>query len=204
MVRCFRPASDAVPTRRGQIVTIVSFALVLAVGGCGGGDDDVPATASRSGADERSAPVTATTQDTVAAPADAMLAGESAVAAQTVSAPPADPEPQDAESVPVVPDTDRAAAPSPRGDVPHATTTAAESLGPYCLQLGSFRNPAYAEQRLARLSDSGVHAVIEVATVEGITYHRVCVPNLPDLAAAQRLGDTLYSEYGFAYLVRKE
>lgn len=167
---------------------LLLLGLGLVVAGCGGGDEERAQPATDHSSDQWSAPLPAAVVDTpLVAEADSAAAG--GYGEQPAAIPPAEPP---------------AAAAAPAAAEPVRVVAGADDLGPYCLQVGSFRQVANADQRLARLSESGVHAVIETATVGGMRYHRVCVPNLPDQTAARRLGDTLYAEYGFAYLIRKE
>ena len=175
---------------------LLLLGLGLVVVGCGGGDEERAQPATDHSSDQWSAPLPAAVIDTsLVAETDSAAADGSGE--QPAEIPPA--EPPAAAAVPA-----GAAQPPPAAAEPVRVVAGADDLGPYCLQVGSFRQVANAERRLARLSESGVHAVIETATVGGRRYHRVCVPNLPDQTAARRLGDTLYAEYGFAYLIRKE
>lgn len=170
-----------------------------AVAGCGGRDDDRPQPTPNVETAEPSLPRAAGAVDSVLA-----VTADTAAAVREV---PLTEAPQPAAVPPdTVPRRPAPASPAPRPStaepVPFAAGT--RDLGPYCLQVGAFRNPAYAEERYLSLATRGLHAVIETATVDGVLYHRVCVPNLPDRSAARRLGDTLAAEHGFAYLIRKE
>ncbi len=176
----------------GATAALLLLGLGLVVAGCGGGDDERAQPATDHSSDQWSAPLPAAVIDTpLVAETDSAAAGR--YDDQPAEIPTAEPP----ATVPAQP-------PLPAAAEPVRVVAGADDLGPYCLQVGSFRQVANADRRLARLSESGVHAVIETATVGGLRYHRVCVPNLPDQTAARRLGDTLYAEYGFAYLIRKE
>ena len=182
----------------GATAALLLLGLGLVVAGCGGGDDERAQPATAQSSDQWSAPLPAAVIDTpLVAEADSAAAGR--YDDQPAEIPTAEPPATVAE-----PAAGAAQPPPPAAAEPVRVVAGADDLGPYCLQVGSFRQVANAERRLARLSESGVHAVIETATVGGRRYHRVCVPNLPDQTAARRLGDTLYAEYGFAYLIRKE
>jgi len=85
-----------------------------------------------------------------------------------------------------------------------ATPTTERDLGPYWLHLGSFRETANAQRRLDEVAAAGVSVILTVATVDGVTYHRVCVPNLKDMDAAYDLGERLRRELGLKYLVWKD
>lgn len=83
-------------------------------------------------------------------------------------------------------------------------TAAASGRGPYCLQIGSFRDATNASRQVAELAAAGVEAEIVPATVAGTRYHRVWVTGLGSKAEATRLGERLQTELGLSYLVRKE
>ena len=56
---------------------------------------------------------------------------------------------------------------------PESSLTPASSQDSYILQVGSFRNPADAEQMKARLALLGSSATVQTVTVNGQTWHRV-------------------------------
>jgi cell division protein FtsN len=205
MTNCFRGTCCGTPNPRYAFFAVLACVLAVTTAGCGGGDDESAQTASAESDSRWTAPVPAVAGDTLAVATDSLSGGSAVIAdpsdpaRQTAAVPPG------AETTPAPDDAGPVAKTAPPGGVtgPRAMTAPVD-LGPYCLQVGSFRRTLNAERRLARLAESGVNAFIEVATVGGLRYHRVCVPNLPDQAAARRLGDTLYAEYGFAYLIRKE
>jgi len=94
---------------------------------------------------------------------------------------------------------------------PPATSAAVRSsqptdtarLGPYCLQVGSFKVRDRAEQRAAELENAGYIVEIVEATVTGTLYYRVYLPNLPTQLDAEQLGERLRRSHGFDYLVKK-
>jgi hypothetical protein len=75
--------------------------------------------------------------------------------------------------------------------------------GPYCVQVGAFRDAERAQQRRDQVVEFGLTAVLDEAKVDGVTYHRVIVPNLADLPTANNLADRLRRELGVEALVRK-
>jgi cell division protein FtsN len=56
---------------------------------------------------------------------------------------------------------------------PESSMTSASTQDSYILQVGSFRNPADAEQMKARLALLGSKATVQTVTVNGQTWHRV-------------------------------
>ncbi len=80
---------------------------------------------------------------------------------------------------------------------------ARSDLGPWSLQVGSFRSPEAAEARAAELRDAGTRPVVVEATVHDVRYWRVVVPNLADRAMAEDLGRRLARNLGVEYLVRR-
>jgi len=86
---------------------------------------------------------------------------------------------------------------------PSAGRTRSDFLGPYCLQMGSFKSRNRAEQLAVELRNAGYAVEIVEATVGGILYHRVYLPNLPTRSDAEQLGERLKRSHGHDYLVRK-
>ena len=100
-------------------------------------------------------------------------------------------------------ETDTAAPPASAPTPTRSSHASSGYLGPYCLQVGSFRKPSYAENRAGELEGAGYTVEIVEATVRGDVYYRVYLPNLSSQYDAERLGERVQRDLGFDYLVKK-
>lgn len=64
------------------------------------------------------------------------------------------------------------------------------------LVLASSRYPRGVEAIQARLAEAGYPAYIEAVPINDTMWHRVVIDHLPDVANAQKLGESLVGEYG--------
>ena len=202
----------------GAAGILLLLVVTVMLTGCGGDDDAERSTQGATKADMLPAGYATTSADTspTEVPGDVVVetpvdvAGEGSFGAAQNSASDLS---QDTASgaaqgtpdrEPVATATGQPAAQWPSEPASTASPTTERDLGPYWLHLGSFRETANAQRRLDEVAGVGVSAILTVATVDGVTYHRVCVPNLKDMDAAYDLGERLRRELGLKYLVWKD
>lgn len=194
---------------------VFSAGCCLLLVGCGGGEDDdasprtselVPsqlddtatATAGTGGA-VAGGGLAATGPDTshagLADPVAASDQDRTPVERQPVPTGTAPPQPEPATTTQTPADREKLP--------PSAERARSFFLGPYCLQMGSFKSRNRAEQLAVELGNAGYAVEIVEATVGGTLYHRVYLPNLPTRADAEQLGERLKRSHGHDYLVRK-
>jgi cell division septation protein DedD len=172
-----------VSTRSILAVAGLVSAALIALPGCGGGDD-TPAPAGHAlvpgpGALPDTAAVDTTALD------DALPAAETSAAAEPVLAP---------------------AGEQPRRTEPPRSADVARKPAPggaFSLQLGSFRSLDNARRLVGRVENLGYAPVLESVVIGGETHHRVVLRGLPDRAEAASVGERLRSELGITYLIRQ-
>ncbi len=95
-------------------------------------------------------------------------------------------------------------APPAEGPESRQPAPAPQVLGPFSLQLGSFKVAASAEKLRSKLNGLGHLATVEKAEVGGVLYHRVFIRGLADRQKADQLGEDLHSRLGLSYLIRRK
>jgi len=202
------------PARAALLVLIAAMTA-----GCGGGDDgDQQAAAQRSSS---LVPASVTRADTLADEAAEDLTASGAALETEAAAMPTGGETGEstaagdlsgdtmrrveAGSGTGMPARDETATTPPAGYREPTARRDASSLdhGPYCIQVGAFRNRGYAERRRALVESTGRRVELVEVSVDGGTQYRVYVPNIPDLATAYDIASKLHSELGVETLVRK-
>ena len=202
----------------GSAGILLLLVVTVLLPGCGGDDgaersaqggtkaDMLPAGYATASVD--TSPAEVPDDATVAALVDAASDGSFGAAQEPASDQSQDTERGTTQSAPdmepAATATGRPAADWPSEPASTASPTTERDIGPYWLHLGSFREMANAQRRLDEVTAAGVPAILTVAIVDGVTYHRVCVPNLPDMDAAYDLGERLRRELGLKYLVWKD
>jgi len=198
----FDPGKGKGPRLRSAFLLALTALLgigLVAVGGCGGGSD-------RSADDSREqlVPDPAVESEETGGETDLPAAADSVIPVDNVAPPVAATANAVPAAAPTVPPASQPASPPAPSPPPKVAAPAAAGYGPYCLQVGSFRQRERAERRLTELAPAGLHLKIVEATVSGQRYWRVYVPNLETRSDATRLGERLKERFGFDYLVRKE
>jgi cell division septation protein DedD len=209
-------------SRRWMAVTALLVGMLPLVAGCGGGDEEVEGQAAAETAQGGSGSMVpasvqpADDQQTAAAgtaPAAGHEPGESKDTVEETTS--ARPEPGAKDTGPTgesggtsrtsvpetVPEPASDPAPAPK---PSRPTSVPAGDGAYSLQVGSFKNDAYAQELQVKLRELGHVPEVEKAFVNGEVFHRVLLRGLATRDEAVELGEDLRAALGISYLVRKK
>jgi rare lipoprotein A len=93
------------------------------------------------------------------------------------------------------------ASPFPGTSTTPASAPVAATLGGYAVQLGAFANFANAQNFLAHVQNQLAAAQVEAKVRQAGALYRVYVGPYPDRDTARRVGERLFSAFGFATMV---
>lgn len=188
---------------RHRPASVVLLIVAFGLAGCGGDDQEQTTQQTGSGA--------LVPQDSVTMTADPEAGAASAAehpeamtpaAGREIDAATAMPQ-QDATGDEPGETTAATARPTAPGTTPAPTTGIRMADGKYSIQCGSFRSGTRAEDHRNRIRTAGYEADIQSVVVSGLTYHRVVVRGFADRESARSAGETLRSELGLDYLIKR-
>lgn len=205
---------------------VLGAVLLLALGGCWGGDDPETADPEQAVVPDESGPdagASSAVADSAGSPVPEGVetdrrpeaAVEATAAAALAAGAPSMPDPTGAAAEPgsdappsvtaeTGPDIPPTVEPSPAAaDAPPSVRrfTGRPGEREHCLVCGSFRALANAQGQVRELAEHDLFAEIEAVVVQDVVYHRVRICGLADVAGAEMLGEDLRRRLGIRYWI---